>query len=222
MPDHATSLDDRASKIRLAPDPVRRGRGRPALREITDYGGAQPAVLLTVPDQYAYDVMAALRTAWRDGLENAGDERYDDPRWWSSECSRCCGVEWHRAGCREAEDAEHEPPQCERCEVTVVSYRAEAATAPGPWHEPGCPLYITRSPDAADVIEVHGHLAESAFRRIGEMLSEHLGRHKAYSTHYVFGPMNAERADAVCAYLQDLGITHDRETTTRWTAGSGP
>jgi hypothetical protein len=71
---------------------------------------------------------------------------------------------------------------------------------------------------ATDMIEVHGHLTGPAFRQAGELLGEDLGRYKAWCTHYVFGPMTAGRAAAVCAYLQDLGVTHDRETTTRRTA----
>jgi hypothetical protein len=71
-------------------------------------------------------------------------------------------------------------------------------------------------PDAEIVIEVHGQLTEPAERRIGELLGEHLGRHKPWSTHYVFGPMTVARAGAVCDYLETLGIAHDRETTTRW------
>jgi hypothetical protein len=215
-----TSTLDGTSQIRLAPGEIRRGPGRASLREIVDYGATPPAVLLAVPRQGAYEILAALRAAWRDGHRAAGGDRHDDPRWWSSECSRCCGVEWHRADCREAEDAEYEPACCRHCQVMVVSYQAAAAARPGPWHEPGCPLAASRDTDTRVVIEVRGSLSRTEFRRVGQLLDHELGRHKSWSAHYVFGPVTTERADAVCAYLQDLGIAHDRETTTSWAPAS--
>jgi hypothetical protein len=44
-------------------------------------------------------------------------------------------------------------------------------------------------------------------------MGQDLGRHKAFSTVYVFEPSTTEQATAVCAYLEENRVPYDRETT---------
>jgi hypothetical protein len=215
-----TSPDDRPATIRLAPRPIPRGPGRPAEREILDYTEADhPRLLAVVPNRYSYHVLGALRAAYRAGqADTDADPRYDDPRWWTSTCSRCDGTEFHTADCREAESV-----QCEHCDVAVVAYKADAATEPGWWHGPACPLFASRDPDAEVAIAVQGKLTRAQFRRIFELLGRPPDRYKEWCSgpyHFAsspqYGPVTLELADAVCAYLEDIAVPHDRETTTRW------
>lgn len=211
-----TSADERATRIRLAPSAIRRGPGRPPLREIADYSDqACPKVLLTVPNDFSHAVLAALRTAVRAGCEVTDDDpRYEDPRWWNAECSRCSGTEWHRAHCRETGSAAVE---CQHCGVAVVSWKAGAATGPGWWHAPACPLFASRQPDTAETVEVQSKLTASQFRRAGELIGRSLGRYKAWCTGpYVFGDLTVEQAGVLCAYLEDIPVPYERETTRSW------
>jgi hypothetical protein len=66
------------------------------------------------------------------------------------------------------------------------------------------------------VIEVRGSLSESAFRRAEDLLGMAPSRHKPWARRYVFGPVTAETADALCAFLRALPVAHARETTVRW------
>jgi hypothetical protein len=182
-----------------------------------DYTAAgHPRVLVVVPDRCSYQVLAALRAERR--ASTGTDPRYDDPRWWTSTCSRCDGTEFHTADCREAESVE-----CEHCGVAVVAYKAEAAAEPGWWHGPACPLFASREPDTEVAIEVQAKLTESQFHRVFELLGRPPDRYKAWSSgpyHFGsspdYGPLTVELADAVCAYLEDIGVSHQRETATRW------
>lgn len=243
-----TSLD-RDAAIRLAPDPIRGGHGRPPLREIADYSDPdRPQILLAVPNGYCYLALAALRAAFRAGREASDDDpRYEDPRWWSSECSRCGGVEWHRASCRETGSTAVE---CKQCGVGVVSWKADAAAAAGWWHRPGCELFTSREPGVELTVEIHGKLTKAQWQRVCDLLDMLPGDRKYKgSAHYVFHrvytvepagwspagqpgarveceltgdavlvsrPLDVERADALCAYLEDIGRAYSRETTTRW------
>ena len=235
--------------IRLAPEPTRRGPGRAALRDIVDHSTpGRPAILLTVPDAYAHSALAALRAVFRAARDaSEHDPRYGDPRWWNSECSRCCGVEWHRADCRETGSAAAE---CRHCGVAVVHWKAEAAATPGWWHRPGCDLFATREPGLEVTVEIHGKLTKAQWQRVCNLLDMLPGDRKYKgSAHYVFHrvytiegagfdpggqpgvrvecdltgdavlvswPLEAERADALCAYLEDIGRAYSREVTTRW------
>jgi hypothetical protein len=216
----SAGLDDGAAAIRLAPRPVSRGPGRAADREIVDHADADhPRILVVVPNPCSYQVLAAMRAAYRAGQADVGtDPRHDDPRWWTSTCSRCDGTEFHTADCREAESV-----RCEHCDVAVVAYKAEAAAEPGWWHSPACPLFASREPDAEVAIAVLAKLAKAQFHRVLELLGRPPERYKEWCSgpyHFgsspAYGPVTVELADAVCAYLEDIGVPHERETTTRW------
>ncbi len=215
----SAGLDDGPATIRLAPRPAPRGPGRPAGREIVDYAVPDhPHILVVVPDRCSYEVLAALRAAYRAGqADTSTDPRYDDPRWWTSTCSRCDGTEFHTAECGEAESV-----RCEHRAVAVVAV-AEAAVEPGWWHGPACPLFASREPDAAVAIAVLAKLTEAQFHRLVELLGRPPERYKEWCSgpyHFgsspTYGRVTVEIADAVCAYLEDIAVPHERETTTRW------
>jgi hypothetical protein len=215
-----TGPDHRTAAIQLAPAPLPREPGRPAERQIIDHADpGNPRVLVTLPNRYAYHVLAALLAAYRAGqAADSTGPRYDDPRWWTSTCSRCDGTEFHTADCGEAGSV-----QCEHCGVAVVAYKAAAAREPGWWHGPDCPLFATREPDTETDIEIQGKLTKAQFRRVFELLGRPADRYKAWCSgpyHFgsspAYGPLTVELADAVCAYLQDIGVPYQRETARTW------
>jgi hypothetical protein len=67
----------------------------------------------------------------------------------------------------------------------------------------------------SEAIEVNAVLTEPQFREIGRRLGQPLGRFKG-SHSFVFSPENSASADSVCAYLREIGASHDRETISHW------
>jgi hypothetical protein len=74
-----------------------------------------------------------------------------------------------------------------------------------------------RYSEPGEVVKVLGALTGRQFRRIGALLDTNLGRHKEWASLYIFEPRSTETADAICAFLREQNIPHDRETTRRWT-----
>ena len=71
-------------------------------------------------------------------------------------------------------------------------------------------------PGRTECVEAFGDLTEGEFRHIIETL---LGRPRERfkgSGHYVFAPVTAGPADAVCRYLRSRLVAYDREITARW------
>ena len=72
-----------------------------------------------------------------------------------------------------------------------------------------------------ETIEVQDALTEPQFREIGRRLGQPLGRFKGWAESFTFEAGNSAIADDVCAYLREIPVNHERETTSRWVAGDG-
>lgn len=68
-----------------------------------------------------------------------------------------------------------------------------------------------------ETVLVRGPLTGPQFWQVGALLDTNLGRYKERASLYVLEPRSRRTADAICAYLRDQNIPHDRETTRRWT-----